>query len=86
MPNGSELEIEAYVETKDIGLEAGQPAIVKIEFLPFTRYGVLAATVVRVAMTPSPSPTRSRSRAIRPKPQNRAISVVPSARRTRCSR
>ena len=42
VPDGSELEIEAYVENKDIGfVEAGQPAIVKIESFPFTRYGVL---------------------------------------------
>ena len=42
VPDGSDLEIEAYVENKDIGfVEAGQPAIVKIESFPFTRYGVL---------------------------------------------
>lgn len=57
VPDGSELEIEAYVENKDIGfVEAGQPAIVKIESFPFTRYGVLEATVVRVARDAIPEP------------------------------
>ncbi len=57
VPDGSDLEIEAYVENRDIGfLEAGQPAIVKIESFPFTRYGVLGATVVRVARDAIPEP------------------------------
>ena len=57
VPDGSDLEIEAYVENKDIGfMEAGQPAIVKIESFPFTRYGVLDAQVVRVAHDAIPQP------------------------------
>ena len=57
VPDGTELEIEAYVENKDIGfVAAGQPAIVKIESFPFTRYGVLAGTVLRVAHDAIPEP------------------------------
>ncbi len=57
VPDGSDLEIEAYVENKDIGfVEAGQPAIVKVESFPFTRYGVLEAQVVRVAHDAIPEP------------------------------
>ena len=57
VPDGSDLEIEAYVENKDIGfMEAGQAAIVKIESFPFTRYGVLDAQVVRVAHDAIPQP------------------------------
>ncbi len=57
VPDGSDLEIEAYVENKDIGfVEADQPAIVKIESFPFTRYGVLDAKVVRVAHDAIPEP------------------------------
>ena len=57
VPDGSDLEIEAYVENKDIGfVEAGQPAIVKIESFPFTRYGVLEAKVARVAHDAIPEP------------------------------
>lgn len=57
VPEGSDLEIEAYIENKDIGfVEPGQAAIVKIESFPFTRYGVLDATVVRVARDAIPEP------------------------------
>lgn len=57
VPDGSDLEIEAYVENKDIGfVETGQPAIVKIESFPFTRYGVLEAKVARVAHDAIPEP------------------------------
>lgn len=37
-------------------VEAGQPAIVKIESFPFTSYGVLDAKVVRVARDAIPEP------------------------------
>jgi hemolysin D len=57
VPDGIGLEIEAYVENKDIGfIQPGQPAIIKIESFPFTRYGVLNATVVRVAHDAIPEP------------------------------
>ena len=83
VPDGTELEIEAYVENKDIGfVAAGQPAIVKIESFPFTRYGVLAGTVRASPMTPSPSPTRRRWRATPPRPPSRAFSAAHSARKT----
>jgi hemolysin D len=57
VPDGTELEIEAYLENKDIGfVEPGQAAIVKIESFPFTRYGVLDAAVIRVAHDAIPEP------------------------------
>jgi hemolysin D len=57
VPDGTGLEIEAYLENKDIGfVEPGQAAIVKIESFPFTRYGVLDATVIRVAHDAIPEP------------------------------
>jgi hemolysin D len=57
VPDGAELEIEAYLENKDIGFVApGQAAIVKIESFPFTRYGVLDANVLRVAHDAIPEP------------------------------
>ena len=50
VPNDVALEIEAYLENKDIGfVKPGQTAAVKIESFPFTRYGTLSATVARVA-------------------------------------
>jgi hemolysin D len=50
VPQDAELEIEAYLPNKDIGFVAiGDRATVKIDAFPFTRYGALDATVVRVA-------------------------------------
>lgn len=57
VPGGSGLEIEAYVLNKDIGfVRAGEDAVVKVESLPFTRYGTVDATVVRVASDAIPEP------------------------------
>jgi hemolysin D len=50
VPNDATLEIEAYLENKDIGfVKPGQEAVVKIESFPFTRYGTVTATVTRVS-------------------------------------
>lgn len=47
---GGGIEIEAYVQNRDIGfLTPGQQAIVKVESLPFTRYGTIKATLTRIA-------------------------------------
>jgi hemolysin D len=57
VPDGSALEIESYVQNKDIGfVQAGQVAVVKIESFPFTRYGVLEAHVTRVGIDAIPEP------------------------------
>ena len=46
-PKEGQLEIEAYVENKDIGfVEAGQQAEIKVEAFPFTRYGVIDGKVL----------------------------------------
>ncbi len=50
VPDGVPLEIEAYVENTDIGfVAAGQPANIKVDTFPFTRYGSIDGTVVQVA-------------------------------------
>jgi hemolysin D len=57
VPSGATMEIEAYLENKDIGFVAvGQSAIVKIESFPFTRYGTIDATVIRVSSDAIPEP------------------------------
>ncbi|WP_186080539.1 HlyD family type I secretion periplasmic adaptor subunit [Burkholderia gladioli] len=44
------LEVEADIENKDIGfVKVGQPAVVKIEAFPYTRYGFLNGTVETVS-------------------------------------
>jgi hemolysin D len=50
VPQDAELEIEAYLPNKDVGfVSVGDRAIVKLDAFPFTRYGTLEASVVRVA-------------------------------------
>ena len=60
VPQGSRLEIEAYVLNRDIGfVHVGQPAVIKVESFPFTRYGSIKAKVVRIAQDAIPAPDAS---------------------------
>ena len=57
VPDGGGFEIESYMPNKDIGfVAAGQEAVVKIESFPFTRFGVLKATVSSVGTDAIPEP------------------------------
>jgi hemolysin D len=50
VPEGLPLEIEAYVLNRDIGfVREGQPATIKVDSFPFTRYGTIDGVVVKVA-------------------------------------
>ncbi|MBU1237110.1 MAG: HlyD family type I secretion periplasmic adaptor subunit [Gammaproteobacteria bacterium] len=50
VPQDNPIEVEAYVENKDIGfVNPGQEAVVKVETFPFTKYGTVAAKVVSVS-------------------------------------
>lgn len=50
VPKGSKLEVEAWLENKDIGfVRSGQTAEVKVDTFPFTRYGTVAGTVTTVS-------------------------------------
>lgn len=50
VPNDAPIEIEAKLENKDIGfVKVGQPAAVKIDAFPFTHYGTLKGTVVKIS-------------------------------------
>ena len=50
VPEGSVLRVEAYVLNTDIGyLRPGQPATIKVDTFPYTRYGVLHGTVTAVS-------------------------------------
>jgi hemolysin D len=47
VPADSRLEIEAMVSNRDIGfVTAGQPAEIKVDTFPFTRYGLLRGMVL----------------------------------------
>lgn len=47
---GSNLEIEAFIENKDIGfVEENQAAEIKVESFPFTRYGIIEGKVISLS-------------------------------------
>jgi hemolysin D len=50
VPNDHALEVEAFIENKDIGfVKAGHDAEVKIETFPYTKYGTIHANVTSVS-------------------------------------
>jgi hemolysin D len=50
VPLDGAIEVEALILNSDIGfVELGQPAIVKVEAFPFTRYGTIEGKVVKVS-------------------------------------
>jgi hemolysin D len=47
VPQEHQLEIEAWVENKDIGfVKDGQPVEIKVETFPFTRYGLITGRIL----------------------------------------
>jgi hemolysin D len=50
VPTSNQLMVEATIDNQDIGfVNTGQPAEVKIEAFPYTRYGVLHGRVEQVS-------------------------------------
>lgn len=50
VPFDGPIEIEAMIQNQDIGfVEPGQAAVVKIESFPFTRFGTIDGTVLKVS-------------------------------------
>ena len=50
VPLDMPLEIDAMILNKDIGfVQEGQKAVIKVEAFPFTRYGTLEGTVLRIS-------------------------------------
>jgi len=50
VPKDNPIEIEAFVENKDIGfVNPGQEGQIKIETFPYTRYGTIHAKVTNVS-------------------------------------
>ncbi|MGH7254839.1 MAG: HlyD family type I secretion periplasmic adaptor subunit [Nitrospirales bacterium] len=50
VPGEHRLEIEAWVENKDVGfLRAGQPVEIKVESFPFTRFGLIDGELIHVS-------------------------------------
>ncbi len=47
VPESADLEIEAYVENKDIGfVHENQSVSIKLDAFPFTKYGILKGTII----------------------------------------
>ncbi len=50
VPDEDRLEVEAWVENKDIGfVDAGQLAEIKVDAFPFTRYGIIDGEIVSLS-------------------------------------
>jgi hemolysin D len=50
VPQNASIEIEAMILNQDIGfVEPGQDVVIKVEAFPFTRYGTVEGTVVKVS-------------------------------------
>jgi hemolysin D len=50
VPGDGLLEVEAWLPNKDVGfVEQGQPAEVKVETFPFTKYGVIDAEITHLS-------------------------------------
>lgn len=50
VPRGDRLEVEAFIENKDIGfVRPNQEAEVKVETFPYTKYGAINARVISVS-------------------------------------
>ena len=61
-PNGGKLQVEALVANLDIGfVKLGQPAVVKVDAFPFTRFGVLHGKVVKIASAAIPEEEAKRA-------------------------
>nr|WP_245305687.1 HlyD family type I secretion periplasmic adaptor subunit [Rhizobium leguminosarum] len=75
VPDDASLEIEAYLPNRDIGfVSPGQPAVIKIEAFPFTRYGILNGKVTRVATDAIPEPDAQQ---LEGQPAKELQSVIP---------
>jgi hemolysin D len=61
-PNGGRLRVEALVANLDIGfVKLGQPAVIKVDAFPFTRFGVLHGIVVKMASAAIPEEEAKRT-------------------------
>jgi hemolysin D len=50
VPSNDPVEIKAMIANQDIGfVKTGEPAVVKVDAFPFTRYGTIAGTVAKVS-------------------------------------
>jgi len=76
VPGDNPLEVEAFVENKDIGfVHTGQVAEVKVETFNFTKYGTLRGTVMQVSGDAIPDEKRGLVYAARVKLERTTLNV-----------
>jgi hemolysin D len=50
VPFGNSIEVQVMIANQDIGfVEVGQPAVIKVDAFPFTRYGTIDGAVEKVS-------------------------------------
>ncbi|MGV3654617.1 MAG: HlyD family type I secretion periplasmic adaptor subunit, partial [Noviherbaspirillum sp.] len=75
-PMDNPLEVEAYLENKDIGfVKPNQDAEVKVQSFPYTKYGTIPATVSHVSRDAIDDQKRGLIYAVRVKLQRAAVRV-----------
>jgi hemolysin D len=85
VPEGTPLEIQAYVLNTDIGfVSVGQEAIIKIHTFPFTRYGTISGTVTAVATDalPGKQGLQQQKNGSTPTPLDGMMSITTAAEQT----
>ncbi len=85
VPEGTPLEIEAYILNKDAGfIRVGQDATIKVDTFPYTRYGTIAGKVTRLAVDamPGKQAQQQQSNGSVPPSANGAMSVTSAAQQT----
>ncbi len=79
-PEGGKLQVEALVANLDIGfVKLGQPAVIKVDAFPFTRFGVLHGKVLKIASAAIPEGEAKRALANAAAAANVAQSPQPAA-------
>ena len=82
VPDGLPLEIEVYVLNTDVGfVKVGQEAVVKVDTFPYTRYGTLSGTVVKIAndAIPGKQGQQQQKNAAQPPSLDGAMSITTAA-------
>ncbi|MBI5329948.1 MAG: HlyD family type I secretion periplasmic adaptor subunit [Betaproteobacteria bacterium] len=76
VPEENPLEVEAFVQNKDIGfVRVGQPAEVKVETFPFTKYGALPGVITQISSDAIQDEKMGLVYAARVKPERTSLEV-----------
>lgn len=83
VPEGTSLEIEAYVLNQDIGfVRDDQEAVIKIDSFHYTRYGSIAGKVTHVATDAIPGNQAQQNQRDASKPASGNLTITTAAQRT----